>query len=92
MKKIYEKPMAAVENFMLDQFIAGSCSVKTNYSDACWEANKTDWYSKLSTFDKIQIDYGQFTAGVCSIDADQPTDDPNDTLCYHTQGSPLFQS
>ena len=36
MKKKYSKPCIAVENFVLQEFIAGSCSVKMNYAnDTC---------------------------------------------------------
>mgnify|MGYP000386978018 CR=1 FL=1 len=30
MKKQYRKPEIAIEDFVLNQFIAGSCTVKTN--------------------------------------------------------------
>ena len=97
MKKVYQKPQAVVEDFVLDQFIAASCAVKTYFADtACWnrfikkEDNPNDpEYDKLDPFTKIAIeDTKQFAGGVCEINAD----DDNDTLCYHTQGSPLFQS
>lgn len=33
MKKQYRKPEIAIEDFVLNQFIAGSCTVKTNLRD-----------------------------------------------------------
>ena len=81
MKKLYETPQIAVENFMLNEFIAGSCQVPTRGND--------DWYLELDPFTRAAIDAGQFAAELnCMLNAD----DDNDTLCYHTQGSPLFTS
>lgn len=81
MKKVYKAPQIAVENFVLNEFIAGSCKVPTR--------NNSDWYSDLDPFTQAAIDAGQFAAELnCSFDAD----DDNDTICYHTQGSPLFTS
>ena len=41
MKKKYSKPCIAVENFVLQEFIAGSCSVKMNYAnDTCVTEDK----------------------------------------------------
>ena len=59
MKKAYEAPKIAVENFVLNPFTAAIIAA------------------------------GQFAGMLnCSLNAD----DDNDTLCYHTQGSPLFTS
>lgn len=89
MKKSYDKPRVAIEDFVLNQFIAGSCSVKTNLRDSCYADNRDTWFSQLDPFTQAAINAGQFadTLG-CSLNAD----DDNDTICYHTQGSPLFQS
>lgn len=86
MKKVYEQPKIAIENFVLNQFIAGSCSIKVR------NKSKEEWYAELAKDDPFTaaiVDAGQF-AGVlnCFLNAD----DDNDTLCYHTQGSPLFES
>ena len=81
MKKEYEAPQIAVENFMLNEFIAGSCQVPINGND--------DWLSDLDPFTQAAIKAGQFAPELeCTFNAD----DDNDTLCYHTQGSPLFMS
>lgn len=83
MRKTYEKPRIAIEDFVLNQFIAGSCSVKTNGKE------QSEWYGELDPFTQAAVDAGQF-ADV--IGCERNADDDNDTLCYHTQGSPLFTS
>ena len=76
MKKQYRKPEIAIEDFVLNQFIAGS-------------ANYDEWGKELDQFTLAAIEAGQFIEKLsCTVNAD----DDNDTICYHTQGSPLFQS
>lgn len=83
MQKVYEKPRIAIENFVVNQFIAGSCQVKIRGKE------KDEWYEELDLFTRAAIDLGQFAGELnCTISAD----DDNDSLCYHTQGSPLFLS
>lgn len=83
MKKVYKAPQIAVENFVLNEFIAGSCKVPTRNKD------KEEWYELLDPFTQAAVDMGQFAGDLgCVYDAD----DDNDTICYHTQGSPLFTS
>lgn len=82
-RKAYAKPRIAIEDFVLNQFIAGSCSVKTRNVD------KSVWFAQLDPFTKAAVNAGQFAEPIdCFFNAD----DDNDTLCYHTQGSPLFTS
>ncbi len=89
MKKQYRKPEIAIEDFVLNQFIAGSCTVKTNLRDNCYSDNYEEWSKLLDPFTKAAIEAGQFIDTLsCTLDAD----DDNDAICYHTQGSPLFQS
>lgn len=82
-RKSYAKPLIAVEDFTLNQFIA-SCSIKTR-TDPQWE-------SKLQTenpFIYTLYQLGQFAEPLnCKIH----TDDDMDTICYHTSTSPLFTS
>lgn len=83
MRKTYEKPRIAIEDFVLNQFIAGSCSVKTNGRE------QSEWYGELDSFTQAAVDAGQFAEVInCAFSAD----DDNDGICYHTQGSPLFTS
>ena len=50
MKKQYRKPEIAIEDFVLNQFIAGSCTVKTNLRDTCYSANYDEWSKELDPF------------------------------------------
>ena len=86
MKKAYEAPKIAVENFVLNQFIAGSCIVGTRVKNM---EQILDELELIDPFTAAIIAAGQFAGMLnCSLNAD----DDNDTLCYHTQGSPLFTS
>ena len=90
MKKTYRKPEIAVEDFLLNQFIAVSCNEKINHSDtACWTPNdQSNW--AVSGFIQELIANGFFSENVaCRIDADADT---TDGICYHTQGNSLFNS
>lgn len=87
-RKAYAKPLIAVEDFTLNQFIA-SCTIKTR--------NNANWKSELQAYSPFIFSYmmatGQFTEElVCSVHADTRLDDGMDTLCYHTSTSPLFTS
>ena len=85
-RKAYAKPLIAVEDFTLNQFIAG-CTINTK------EAN---WKTQLMYHDYLAyaavVRTNQFTGELgCDVHADVVTDDM-DTLCYHTSTSPLFGS
>lgn len=85
-RKAYTKPLIAVEDFTLNQFIAG-CTVNTK---------KSDWRTDLMNYDYLMyaalVRSNQFTPDLgCAVHADVVTDDM-DTLCYHTSTSPLFGS
>ena len=85
-RKAYAKPLIAIENFTLNQFIA-TCAVKTRGK------TKEEWMEDLlaySPFHYATIDNtGQFADPVgCVVNADADMD----TLCYHTSTSPLFTS
>ena len=91
MKKVYQKPEIAVENFLLNQFIAGSCSIKMNQSESCyndWEAGGMTGASPDIVW-QIQ-NQNLFLDGyaTCSKSPNEPTDG----VCYFTQGTALFQS
>ena len=60
MKKQYRKPEIAIEDFVLNQFIAGSCTVKTNLRDTCYSANYDEWSKELDPFTLAAIEAGQF--------------------------------
>ena len=82
-RKAYAKPSIAVEDFVMNQFIAGSCQI--SIKQAGWQ-NKLDdspLYAEM-------MDSGYFTSGVgytCALYAKG-----DDILCYHTQGGPLITS
>lgn len=88
-RKTYSKPLVAVEDFSLNQFIA-SCTIKTRNND--------NWKSDLQRYSPL--DYAQMMATNqfipdlgCSVHADADAGKPEmDTLCYHTSTSPLFTS
>lgn len=85
-RKTYAKPLIAVEDFTLNQFIAG-CTINTKQSD---------WRQQLMHHDYLMytamVRSNHFTGELgCTVHADTITDDM-DTLCYHTSTSPLFGS
>lgn len=85
-RKAYAKPMIAVEDFTLNQFIA-SCTIKTR------NKNKEVWMAELQAYSPFMHAVisatNQFAEPVnCSVSADEDMD----TLCYHTSTSPLFTS
>ena len=84
-RKAYSKPLVAVEDFALNQFIA-SCTIKTR--------NNANWKSELQRYSPLiyaqMMATNQFIPDIgCTKHAD---DDGMDTLCYHTSTSPLFTS
>ena len=87
MRKAYDKPRIAIEDFVLNQYIAGTCTVGTRNKSK--EQVATD-LAILGYFLAAEaVHAGQFGLHMtCSTDANLD----NDTICYHTQGSPLFTS
>lgn len=86
MKKKYEKPLIAVENYVLSQAIA-SCSTRIGFnSSACVfdDEDAPDGFRNLAGI-------GYFTAdGKCHFKPD--TADVYDNICYHTSANAMFQS
>lgn len=85
-RKTYSKPLVAVEDFALNQFIS-SCTIKTrNKTKETWMAELLDYspfmYSMISASKQFAEPVG------CEVHADNDMD----TLCYHTSTSPLFTS
>lgn len=88
-RKTYMKPMVAVENFALNQFIA-SCTIKTGRIGK----ENPGWRDELKKYSPLiyaqMMASNQFIPEIgCINHAD---DDGMDTLCYHTSTSPLFTS
>lgn len=84
MKKKYEKPLIAVENYVLSQAIA-SCEIKIGFVNSTCVLNDVDAPDGCKSLAVI----GYFT-GVCEL---QPIGmDPNDGICYHTSANAMFQS
>lgn len=96
MKKKYSKPCIAVENFVLQEFIAGSCSVKMNY------ANNT-----CVTIDKLKAGgindnlaaqiYGmivedKFFQSTPTCFYEYKGSDATDGVCYFTATNAIFAS
>lgn len=83
MKK-YEKPLIAVENYVLSQAIA-SCEIKIGFVNSTCVLNDVDAPDGCKSLAGI----GYFTE-VCEF---QPEiTDPNDGICYHTSANAMFQS
>ena len=88
-RKAYSKPLVAVEDFALNQFIA-SCTIKTGRIGK----ENPNWKNELRAYSPLiyaqMMATNQFISEIgCSKHAD---DDGMDTLCYHTSTSPLFTS
>ena len=88
-RNAYSKPLVAVENFALNQFIA-SCTIKTGRVGK----ENPDWREALKNYSPLiyaqMMATKQFIPEIgCVKHAD---DDGMDTLCYHTSTSPLFTS
>ena len=85
MKK-YEKPLIAVENYVLSQAIA-SCETKIGFvSSACVidDEDAPEGFRNLAGI-------GCFTAdGKCFFEP--KITDQNDNICYHTSANAMFQS
>lgn len=87
-RKAYSKPLVAVEDFTLNQFIA-SCTIKTGRGN---DQNPT-WKNELKAYSPLI--YAQVMATnqfISEIGCSQNADNDMDTLCYHTSTSPLFTS
>lgn len=86
MKKKYEKPLIAVENYVLSQAIA-SCSTRIGFnSSPCVfdDEDAPDGFRNLAGI-------GYFTAdGKCYFKP--KITDMFDSICYHTSANPMFQS
>lgn len=85
MKKTYEKPMVAIENFILSQAISACETIKINHGSAACVLQDPDSGKWMLTF-AIQ---GYFIDG-CKPSAEGMTD--NDGICYHTSISSAFTS
>ena len=86
MKKKYEKPLIAVENYVLTQTIA-DCGVKIGFADSDCVIDDNDAPRGFRDLANI----GYFTASGCDY---EPPSNPDgyDKICYHTQAAMLFTS
>lgn len=86
MKKKYEKPLIAVENYVLSQAIA-SCSTRIGFNSSACVFDDVDAPAGFRNLAGI----GYFTAdGKCTS---QPNiTDVYDNICYHTSANAMFQS
>lgn len=95
MKKVYSKPCIAVENFVLQDSIAASCSTtinigtQLNCGDTTIEGNIDP---SLAAQIMGLVNMGYFTAALCqyAYSGDEP--DSSDTICYFTSTNNLFSS
>lgn len=86
MKMKYEKPLIAVENYMLSQTIA-DCGTKIGFSNSycILTDSDADKYPGIKSLAAI----GYFT-DACDFQAN--IKDPYDGICYHGQAATLFTS
>lgn len=85
-RKAYAKPSIAVEDFVLNEFIAGSCRVQVAKAGAKDQLKKIPLYAEM-------IESGYFSRNIVEPCTIYVNDD--DILCYHTQGGargPLIAS
>lgn len=96
MKKKYSKPCIAVENFVLQEFIAGSCSVKMNYAnDTCVTEDKLisgGINSDLAKQIKGIIGEYKYFQSTSTCDNEYKGTDPTDGVCYFTATNAIFAS
>lgn len=87
MKKAYEKPMVAIENFILSQAISACDNIKVNHGNAACVLQDPDSNTKkwMVTFAK----QGYFIDG-CDLNASGM--DTEDGICYHTSIVSAFTS
>ena len=96
MKKKYSKPCIAVENFVLQEFIAGSCSVKMNYAnDTCVTLckltdNEIDPVLAAQIYGMIHEEHYFQSTPTCSNE--YKGTDATDGVCYFTATNAIFAS
>ena len=85
-RKTYAKPLIAVEDFVLNQFIAANCRMSV----------ETALKAKTNGLDSLSLD--PFTKSVIAVSfndtnsCQMSVDDANDTYCYHTGVRTLVNS
>ena len=96
MKKKYSKPCIAVENFVLQEFIAGSCSVKMNYAnDTCVTEDKLTTGGiddRLAAQIKGIIHEYQYFQSTSTCSKEYKGTDATDGVCYFTATNAIFAS
>ena len=96
MKKKYSKPCIAVENFVLQEFIAGSCSVKMNYAnDTCVSVDKLTKAGidkKLAEQINGMIAVDKFFQSTPTCSYEYKGTDQTDGVCYFTATNAIFAS
>lgn len=86
MKKKYEKPLIAVENYVLSQAIA-SCSTRIGFNSSACVFDDEDAPAGFRNLAGI----GYFTAdGKCYLEP--KITDMFDSICYHTSADAMFHS
>lgn len=94
MKKIYTKPMVAIENFTLTERIAScdAAQVVFDTGSGCGNNISTDWEIWVQIANQRE---GWFSAGpVCKVIPDIGSSFGEDDLklCYHTSNNSVFGS
>ena len=86
MRKEYEKPAVAVEEYRLTQTIAGCDTIKVGFKSSDCVKNDTD----LPVTVRDLAFEGDFIEGDCVESALQM--DGDDGICYHTSANMAFTS
>lgn len=85
MKQKYEKPLIAVENYILTQSIA-NCSTRISATNSQCVINDPD---APDGFRNLASAFGYFAGGCMT----QPSmDSVEDNICYHTSANAMFTS
>ena len=84
-KKNYEKPLVAIEHYMLTQSIA-SCNINIDFLDSRCVLEDPDSTNQMRNL--AMMNY--FTSGACSFSVNNG--DNGDGICYHTNVNAAFNS
>lgn len=84
MKKTYEKPLIAVENYMLSQTIA-TCDVRIGFDNSACVIDDQD-----APNDFRNLAYTGVFTDKCDLEPN--IGDKYDNICYHTSAAAMFTS
>ena len=94
MKRVYSKPCIAVENFVLQDSIAASCSATINIgtTKSCSDTVIEGIDSSLAAQIMVFVNMGYFTDSSLCKSPYSNESDSTDKICYFTSANNLFSS